>query len=63
MSKDDGEHKYIHFVRYTFDKLNFEHGNEQMENKIKGMSNELSSIKASVDTMNEHMLDMKAQMQ
>lgn len=31
-SKEDDEYKYIHFVKYTFEKLTFEHGSEQLEN-------------------------------
>merc|ERR1711934_467518 len=59
--KKSDEKKFIHFVRYTSNKLSTL-GNDEMLSQVKTMSSELSNIKATVGQMNDNILDIKTQL-
>jgi len=59
--KQSDEHKFIHFVRYTSEKLSV-YGKDETESQVIKISSQLTDLNSTVATMNENIGEIKSQL-
>lgn len=60
-SKEPKELTYLHFVRYASEKISVTEKFEDQQTKIEQIQSKLSNLEGTVESMNEHILNMRDQ--